>query len=53
MGERNQHDDSAESGSIDPEGEGEREAGDMQQKPAEESDQILREEQQGKGYRAR
>ena len=53
MGEQNQHDDSAESGSIDPEGEGEREAGGMQQEPAEGSDGILQEEQQGKGYGAR
>jgi hypothetical protein len=52
MSEENRHDDSAESDSIDPDGEGEREAGGMQQEPAEGSDEILREEQQRKGYGA-
>jgi hypothetical protein len=50
MSDQDQQDDSAESASIDPDGEGEREAGAMQGEPAEESDEILREEQQGKGY---
>jgi hypothetical protein len=52
MSEQNRHDESAEGGALDPEGEGDREQGGMQDTPAEGSDEILEEEQQGKGYGA-
>ncbi len=52
MSDIDQHDESAEGGALDPDGEGEREPGGMQEEPAEGTDEILREEQEGKGYGA-
>jgi hypothetical protein len=54
MSDIDQHDDSAEGGGLTPEGEGVRERGGMREDPAEgESDAVLREEQEGKGYGSR
>ena len=47
-----QQDESAEGGALDPEGEGERRSGGSTDEPAEGSDEILEEEQKGKGYGA-
>jgi len=52
MTDDDQHDESAEGGALDPEGEGERQPGGSTEEPAEGSDDILQEEQQGKGYGA-
>ncbi len=53
MDELDQHDDSAEGGALDPEGEGGRQPGGMLGDAAEgERDERLQEEQQGKGYGA-
>ena len=52
MREDDKHDESVEGGALDPEGEGAREPGGSTDEPAEGSDEILRKEQQGKGYGA-
>ena len=50
--EDDQRDESTESGALEPPGEGGREPGSSAEEPAEGSDEILQEEQQGKGYGA-
>ena len=51
MDELNQHDESAEGGALDPEGEGGRQLGGMRGDAAEgDRDDVLREAQEGKGY---
>ena len=49
--ELDQHDDSAEDGALDPEGEGGRQPGGMRSDATEgDRDDVLREAQEGKGY---